>query len=95
MLCGMAVVVADLMRMEIAKERRIKMAEKLLSMFTDKTGKTSMMRLMVMFVIIIYMITWSRLCIAEGNLIAIDWQQAATIIGALFAKAYQAGNEGK
>jgi len=67
--------------------------EKIFSMFTEKNGKISMMRLMVAFVVVVYMLTWSRLCIAENNLIAIDWQQAATIVGALFAKAYQAGNE--
>lgn len=67
----------------------------ILSMFTEKNGKISMMRLMVGFIVVVYMLTWARLCIAEGNLIEIDWQQSATIIGALFAKAYQAGNEGE
>jgi len=65
------------------------------SMFTEKNGKISMMRLMVAFVVVVYMTTWARLCIAEGNLISIDWQQAATIVGSLFAKAYQSGLEKK
>ena len=69
--------------------------EKIFNMFTDQNGKISMMRLMMAFVVIIYMVTWSRLCIVEGNLIAIDWQQAATIVGVFFAKAHQAGNESK
>jgi len=64
-----------------------------LSVFSEKSGKISMMRIMVAFIIGTYMITWSRLCISEGNLIPIDWQQAAIIVGTLIAKAYQSGNE--
>ena len=89
-LSGRLTAVVFLMLQIIVKEIFMK---KLLSAITDKNGKLSMMRLLIAFIVITYMITWSRLCIAEGNLIPIDWQQAAVIVGSLFAKAHQSSHE--
>jgi hypothetical protein len=69
--------------------------EKIFGMLLDQNGKLSMMRIMVGYIVVVYMYTWSHLSIAEGNLIAIDWSNASVIIGGLLAKAHQAGNESK
>jgi len=57
--------------------------------FNDANGKTSLMRCLVAYVVVVFTTTWVILSIKDGALYEIDYQQAAIVIGALLAKSQQ------
>lgn len=69
------------------------MTEWLKCILEDNGGNPSSMRILVAFIVVIQMIGWAFVCFKTTTLPPMDWQQVATVIGALGVKAYQKGKE--
>ena len=61
----------------------------------DITGKTSLMRLAVFFIVVVYTVTWAVISVKNNQLQYVDIDQVIMVIGPLFAKATQAFAEHK
>lgn len=66
---------------------------KILEFMQEDNGGLSNIRLLVAFIIVCIMGTWTYVSIAEKALAPLDWQIVGTLIGALLAKAWQKGKE--
>lgn len=68
-------------------------SEWLTKTLAESDGTPSSMRVLVAYILGVYMIGWAYVCYRTGLLPVVDWQQLMIVIGPLLAKAWQKGKE--
>jgi hypothetical protein len=63
------------------------------SMLQEADGSLSTMRILACFVVAVVVLTWGIISVMKGEMQPLSWQDVVTVVGTLFAKAYQRGNE--
>lgn len=67
--------------------------KRLMEFLQEDNGNNSSMRLLAIFVTLTIIGTWAVISLCKMEVQHLDWTTVAAMVGTIFAKAYQRGNE--